>query len=475
MNNGNWFATLALVSWPFVAVYLYRTQPVSKATVWTILGAHLLLPAWLSIKFAMIPPFDKVSIPNLAALGCLLVMGYPIRLWNRFGIVEILMLMFLISPFITSELNSDEFSVGRTLLPGVGPYDAVSAVIGESIFWLPFILGRQLLRSSADNAEILRALVIAGLLYSVPMLFEIRMSPQLHAWVYGYFPHEFAQQIRDGGFRPVVFLGHGLIVAFFAMTTAVAAAALWKTQTRVGRLNPGGVTAYLSMMLFLCKSLGSLIYGAVLIPLVRFAQPRLQLRVATVLVAIALSYPMLRASDLVPAELIVESIRSISEERANSLKLRFDQEQLLLEHTSQRWLFGWGRFGRSRIYDPISGEDITTSDGYWIITMGIYGWFGYLAQFGMLALPVFRAASALRYTKGMHDRVNLAALALIVAISMVDLLPNGFLNPWTWLLAGALLGRAEALTSVRRHNAAFVAEARPQSRELVARGLQRSK
>jgi hypothetical protein len=28
---------------------------------------------------------------------------------------------------------------------------------------------------------------------------------------------------------------------------------------------------------------------------------------------------------------------------------------------------------------------------------------------------------------------------------MIDLLPNASLSPWTWLLAGALVGRAEAL------------------------------
>ena len=82
--------------------------------------------------------------------------------------------------------------------------------------------------------------------------------------------------------------------------------------------------------------------------------------------------------------------------------------------------------------------------------MGTYGLFGFLAEFGLLALPVFRAASALKFTESINDRVYLAALALIVAISMVELLPNGFIAPWTWLLAGALSGRADALISVQR-------------------------
>ena len=129
---------------------------------------------------------------------------------------------------------------------------------------LPFFLGRQLLRNSADIEEILRTLIIAGLLYSLPMLFEIRMSPQLHHWFYGYSPFGFATQMRYGGFRPSVFMENGLVAAFFVMTATVAATAFWRTRTRVQKLPPATITAYLSAILILCKSLGALIYGVVL-------------------------------------------------------------------------------------------------------------------------------------------------------------------------------------------------------------------
>jgi len=76
--------------------------------------------------------------------------------------------------------------------------------------------------------------------------------------------------------------------------------------------------------------------------------------------------------------------------------------------------------------------------------------FGFIAEFGLLALSVFRAASAFRFAESAYDRIYLAALALIVAISIVDLIPNSFISPWTWLLSGALLGRAEALHALAR-------------------------
>ena len=206
-----------------------------------------------------------------------------------------------------------------------------------------------------------------------------------------------------------------------------------------------GVTAYLSGVLVLCKTLGALVYGAALVLLVRFTRPQLQLRIALVLVAIALLYPTLRAADLFPTRSLVELAQAIDPDRAQSLQFRFANEDQLLDRAWQRFLFGWGRFGRNRVYDEESGRDLSVTDGRWIITMGQFGFIGFLAEFGLLALAVARAAQAAKFADERRGAGLLAALALIVAINVVDLLPNASLSPWTWLLAGALLGRAEAL------------------------------
>ncbi len=449
----NFITIFALFSWPLVALLLYKTRPVGDATLWTILGGYMLLPAVVEVKFPMIPALDKTSIPNVAAfLGCILATPKTIRLWYGFGLVEICVLALVIGPFVTSELNADQVVVGGAVLPGATSYDAGSAVIFEIIDLLPFFVGRQILRSALDTENILRVLLIAGIAYSPLILLEVRLSPQLHTWIYGYFPSSFAQALRDGGFRPVVFMGHGLLVSFFVLTTAIAAAAFWRTNTRVSRLIRmplGGVTAYLSGVLILCKTLSALAYGVVLVPLVRFAKPKLQVKIAVALVSVALLYPILRVENLVPTDLILRLAASVSTERADSLNTRFTNEDQLLERASQRFLFGWGRFGRDRIYDDF-GNDISLADGRWIITMGQFGLIGFLAEFGLLALPVFRALSALRLTPSFNDKVFLAALTLILAINVFDLLPNSPLRPWTWLVAGALLGRAESVRAFAR-------------------------
>jgi hypothetical protein len=447
----NLFAYAALILWPLVSLYLFATRSASTALIVTILGGYLLLPVGTEIKFPGIPALDKNSIPSfIALLGYFVISRRPPVAKNRSGLATLLVIAMIVGPFVTSEFNGDALDIGGgAILPGVGHYDALSASVGQLIVLLPFMLGWQFLRTSEDSAAILRILTVAGLAYSLPMLFEVRFSPQLHTWIYGYFPHSFEQQMRDGGFRPVVFLGHGLGVAFFGMTVILASAAIWKTKTRILPFPPTAVTAWLSGTLLLCKSLGSFFYAVALVPLILFAKPRSQIRLAVVLATIALAYPMLRTTDLVPTAFLLNAAGSVSLKREASLKVRFDQEKMLLSHSSERLWFGWGRFGRGRVYDDY-GKDISVTDGHWIITMSTFGLFGFLAEFGLLALCVFRTAGVLRYTRSAEDRIFLATLVMIVAVGLVDLLPNATISPWSWLIAGALLGRTEALRNVQR-------------------------
>src|SRR5262245_30696282 len=103
-----WLAPLALFTWPLVALGLYRVFPLAKATLFTILGAQLLLPPSLTYKIAMVPALDRASISTLAAIiGCYLTERNRLRFFTRFGFTEFLFLIFVFSPVITSALNND--------------------------------------------------------------------------------------------------------------------------------------------------------------------------------------------------------------------------------------------------------------------------------------------------------------------------------------------------------------------------------
>ncbi len=172
---GNWISVVALAAWPLVSILLYSRRPLSQATLWTVLAAQMLLPVGAVIKFQMIPQFDKETIPCLCILaGCMIVTGRRLKLFHESRVPNLLIVMFLIAPLITSQLNGDLLMYGDRIVPGVGWYDAISAFELNFIALIPFLVGRQFLRHELVCREIMVILVLAGLVYSLPLLFEIR-------------------------------------------------------------------------------------------------------------------------------------------------------------------------------------------------------------------------------------------------------------------------------------------------------------
>lgn len=435
-------AYFILFSWPVVAFFLFRRLPREEALVWSILGAYMLLPVGVFIDLPAIPALDKTSVPNIAAfILCFLLLREKIRLVPTNGIAKVAVILFVAAPFVTTLGNGDRVFIGSNSFAGLTIYDAVSALLRQLITVSPLLLGRQFLGTESAHRTMIRVLVVAGLIYSIPMLFEIRFSPQLHILTYGFFPHSFGQAARDGGFRPVVFLGHGLLVALFIAMMFMAAVAVWKARERVFRFPAIFSVAYLGVLVILCKSAGALIFAVLGFVLLAFTGPRIKLMIAASIVLIALSYPILRGADLIPTESLVSSAASnFNEERAESLDFRFTHEDRLLEHANRRPFFGWGGYGRNRPVDEYGRIAIT--DGYWVIIIGSFGWIGYLGEMGLLCAPILLLAYFSRKRKLQIPPYTLA-LCLIFAMNVLDLLPNASLRPFTWLLAGAILGYAE--------------------------------
>jgi hypothetical protein len=437
-------STFALLFWPIASACIFvLSRTFAQGLIWNVLVGQLLLPVGTTIKFQMVPPINKPTVVSLCCLAAFLLQGKRKKLLSQFGPVEFLLVLSVVSPIITSELNSDSVAMGQRYLPGVGLYDALSAAEGAVIALIPFVLGRSYLASPEMGRKILQALTVAGLAYSIPMLFEVRFSPQLHYWIYGFYSTDFDQAVRLGGFRPVVFMGHGLVTAFFAMTCLIASTALWRVKSGASIVPIQFTVPYLGILLVLCKTLGALIYGLIGTVLIAFFKPKTQFRFATFLVTVSLTYPLLRSFDLVPTSLAVEVATVVSQDRAQSLEFRFKNEDMLLKRALERPIFGWGRYGRSRVYDSETGRDLSTTDGRWIIDIGQFGLLGFLTEFGLLAICVYRAAQAGTRIRISADKVCLAALALIISFNLFDLILNSTLIPWTWLVAGSLLGQAE--------------------------------
>ena len=442
-----------LVAWPVICLMLFRTQKLERALIWSILGGYLFLPPLTEFNLPLVPAMDKVSIPNLSVLLIMLfAMKEKLQLWPQARAAQWLVAGFILCAIPTVLTNRDPilFQIMRDAapilfvvdqLPGQNVRDIGSVLIGQVLMIVPFLLARQYLASEEGLREILLALMIGALIYSIPSLIEIRLSPQINVWVYGYFQHSFEQMMRAGGFRPIVFLPHGLWLALFVCTGMLAAAALLPTTRNVDKWKIILSTGYLFVLLVLCKSLASLAYGLVLLPIVLFLSWRWQVRIAMVFAVVAVTYPMLRNLDVVPTDAILAQAEAINEDRAASLEYRFNNEEQLLERAAEKPLFGWGGWGRSLIREDETGEILSIPDGRWIIIFGTFGWLGYICEMGLLALPLILTWMSMRRETPLSP--YLSPLCLILGITMMDMLLNATLTPVTWLTAGAILGHAE--------------------------------
>ena len=430
-----------LAVWPVVTVVLFILLPAHRALIWSVLSAYLLLPVSTSFEIPGVPPLDKTTVSNLSILLCCMI--FVREKWLgalKDPAVLLLATTFILSPFFTAFFNPEPLLYADRFIPAMTMYDALAQVAANIITLIPFVAAYSLINSDQRRWQVIAILVMAALAYSVLMLIEVRLSPQLHRMVYGFFPHSFSQQMRGGGFRPAVFLGHGLLVAIFCAMVATAAIAQWRIARGRQRGRAGLTAVYLGVVLLLCKSVGAIILAAVFAPIVAFlSAKRLTLISAAVCITMLL-YPAIRAAGFAPTPEISELTGSFSADRAESLGVRLINEDQLLLRTAEKPIFGWGGWGRNRIYSIENGRDLSVTDGTWIIILGTWGWVGYLSMFGLLSLGCLRlvASKVIRQ----HILLSIGVLSAIEAINILDLIPNSSISPITWLIAGSLAAAA---------------------------------
>jgi len=446
----NALATVALVIFPLVAVWLFVRLPPGRALLAVLISGYLLLPPPpAGFDFPLMPPLTKETIPSLTALAiCLVMYRGRLALLPAHWLARLLLLVFVLSPFGTVLTNMAPVQFEGFTLPGLRPREALAQSISQILLAAPYLLARNFLRSGDDLRDLMWAMVLAGLAYSLPMLLEVRLSPQLNIWIYGYFQHSFEQMIRGDGFRPIVFLYHGLWAAFLMMTSVLAAVSVARSKDARSGVVWWGVVAYLGLVLLLCKSMASILYAAALAPVIILLGRRAQIRVAVLLACLVLAYPVLKSVDLIPEDRLLAAAESVDAERANSLRFRLANETVLLDRAMERPVFGWGTWGRNQIYSG-SGEILTTTDGRWIITIGVYGSAGFIAEFGLLFMPIFLVWWRVARGAG-HDHPLIGGAVLILAANALDMVPNATLTPMTWLFAGALLGYCERVKIAQR-------------------------
>ena len=478
----NILAHLVFYSWPLVVYVIFRKQPLVPALVWSMMLGYLFLPARIGIDLPAVPTITKLELTSLSVtIMCWLKLRWEkqadrwkapqtgptpisstkVRKSRGRLIAGTLFAMTLMAPVLTMLTNSEPiFAGGPVVLPGLRPYDVFSMLGATMFFLLPFWIGQRYLGTAESHIIILRVLCIALMGYSLLALWEVRMSPQLNRTFYGFTASSFLQHMRAGGFRPMVFLDHGLLLGMLLSMTVLGTGVLWRhARETAGKAAVWMIClCWLLFTLVLAKSVGALVICLVLLPVILLTKVRGQLIVGAVLAAIVIFYPMLRGAGYIPTDEIHEIALSYSEDRAQSLKFRLDNEDQLLEKANEKPVFGWGSWGRNMVYDIYTGRNLSVTDGAWVIFIGTYGWFGYIARFGLLTVPIILLALNRRR---LNITAGTAGLTIVLAANLIDLLPNSSLRPITLLLAGALMGRYIQASEASRRPAETTAPTAP--------------
>lgn len=423
---------IALLGWPVITLMFFGLCTARRAATLALLGGWLFLPDAVSVPlrgFGDVSKINSIGISILLATAIFDVARFT-RLRPR--PVDLFAVVWCLCPFLSSISND------------LGPYDGLQAVSIQVQSWgLSYLVGRLYYADYEGMTELARGMVVAGLIYVPLCLVESRLSPQLNQWVYGYYAYDWAGGARRlGGWRPSVFMRFGLELGLWMACVSLVSVWLWVNGTRVLLGMPMLMLMGAQVLTtVLCRSLGSLVLmfaavGAMLLS--RWLRVGL---LVWFMMLIPLVYPLARSTDAFSGKSIVSIAESVSKDRAASLDFRLRNEDILVDKALQRPLVGWGRWGRARVYDE-RGQDISTTDGLWIIYLGSTGWIGLGSLTLMMLAPGALVMLELRRYRLWAEPAlaPVAALVLIPIVYMIDSLPNGFVNPVYTAIAGGLAG-----------------------------------
>ena len=246
--RGNIICLLALYGCIPMVLYLFSKYKPEQAVVIAFFGALMFLPMEkLAIPLIL---YNKMTATAIGVMIAIKVFN-PEKLENiAINPVDIPMILWILSGFPASVTN------------GLGVKDGLQECFNTFTTWgIPYIAGRIYFSSAEGMTFLCRSTFAAGLIYIPFVLFELKMSPQSHAIVYGYMQHSFAQVMRGDGYRPMVFMEHGIMLGTWMCMAALVG--LWCTWTRVFPKKMWHVPTILLVVVLLCVAIACKSSGAI--------------------------------------------------------------------------------------------------------------------------------------------------------------------------------------------------------------------
>jgi tetratricopeptide (TPR) repeat protein len=431
---------LIMIAWIPVVLALFGIVGPRRAALIAPIAAWLFLPV-AAFPLPGLPDYTKTTATTMGLLLGMLIFDSSRLFGLRPQWFDLPMLAWCFCPFASSLTN------------GLGAYDGLSTSLSQCMIWgLPYLVGRAYFGDLDGLRELAIGIIIGGLVYIPLCLWEIRMSPQLHMTVYGYNPHSFEQTIRYGGYRPQVFMQHGLEVGMWMAAASLAGMWLWASgaPNLMRGVSFEWFLIALTITTVLCKSTGSLVLlagGVALCFAIKWTKSRIPV---LILLAITPLYLSTRSTGFWSgAELADLTRATVGVEREQSLQCRLDNENMLVAKALQRPVFGWGGWGRSRVTDE-EGRDASITDGLWVIALGNYGLVGLAAINAVMLLPLVVLLKRVPVTRWLDPDVAPAAvLAVLAALYSFDSLMNAMVNPIYTLAIGSLTALGNRRTMAR--------------------------
>jgi len=421
---------IVLFGWMPIVFYLFVRFPTQRAVIISFVVAWLFLPQ-ASYPIPLLPPYDKISASCYAILLATIVYDTARITTFKPGWLDVPMVICCLCPIVSQVTN------------GGSP---ISPTFTQIVTWgLPYFVGRLYFGSLDGLRQLAIGFFAGGLAYIPFTLIEGVRGPILHQMVYGVNAFEdWGQARRLGGWRPVVFMQHGLMVGLWMMTAALIGVWLWQTGTLkkfLGR-NIKTLVIVLTIAFFLCRSTGAyslFAFGLIVLFSAKHFRTSLPL---LFIIGYIVFYLYVAASGQFSSDDAVGFITQIfGEERAASMKFRFDMEEILGDKARQAFLFGWGDGGGNRVYNQY-GQDISVTDSLWIIAFGVNGAVGLASLFSSLLLPVvvFCVSKYPARTWANPKVAPAAVLAVSLTMYVFDCVLNAMTNPIFALIAGGLSG-----------------------------------
>lgn len=411
---------------------LYGMLPPRRAFLWVVFGGFLFLPGG-GIDLPVLASYGKATAPGYVALLGTLVYHPRLLLEYKPRWFDAPMAFWVVWQVVPSVAN------------GFGLYDGLHQVMNFGVMWgVPYFLTRCYFTRPEHLREVALGVVGCGLIYLPLCLFEFRMSPSLHFWIYGFYVSPFYDMVRLGGYRPVVFMSHGLMLAFLMCAVALISAWVWwyRKEMRVTHVGPvpiGWAALGLVGLALFMRSAGSLMIFAMFVAVILLSRAG---RYKWVLVVPALLMPLYifgRMAELTDGRFMLDVTNMIFDEqhgRAGSLDVRLRQEDSDIPMIRAQPLTGYGNWGAGR-------------DQLWLLLARNTGLPTIAAWLLTFSLPLVLCLRA-----DLRKRRDLLVfgvpMGLVLVAWVMDGFFNGMYNPMWPVCAAAVMTAATSPLQVGR-------------------------